>query len=160
MHDFSHGWHQDFWIFTLFGETSTLGSNIRTPSEAKWAGLQRREFSFHCYFHVFLLSFWLPCSWTKTLQQTVRFNCSPKKGSAFQGLMYFEKNMSKLTKRLLKIHLRGDLKLKNGVLEEFILSSFLTVLWCCSLGAIHFSIYIYMPFNLSLLEEIRKKTGR
>ena len=42
--------------------------------------------------------------------------------------MYFEKNMSKLTKRLLKIHLRGDLKLKNGVLEEFILSSFLTVL--------------------------------
>ena len=42
--------------------------------------------------------------------------------------MYFEKNMSKLTKRLLKINLRGDLKLKNGVLEEFILSSFLTVL--------------------------------
>lgn len=67
-----------------------------------------------------------------------------KKRSAFQGLMYFEKNMSKLTKRLLKIHLRGDLKLKNGVLEEFILSSFLTVLWCCSLGAVHFSVYIYI----------------
>ena len=73
-----------FWIFTLFGETSTLGSNIRTPSEAKWAGLQRREFSFHCYFHVFLSSFWLPCSWTKTLQQTVWFNCSPKKEVRFR----------------------------------------------------------------------------
>lgn len=72
-----------------------------------------------------------------------------KKRSAFQGLMYFEKNMSKLTKRLLKIHLRGDLKLKNGVLEEFILSSFLTVLWCCSLGAIHFSIYIYICRSIS-----------
>lgn len=72
-----------------------------------------------------------------------------KKRSAFQGLMYFEKNMSKLTKRLLKIHLRGDLKLKNGVLEEFILSSFLTVLWCCSLGAVHFSVYIYICRSIS-----------
>ena len=41
--------------------------------------------------------------------------------------------MSKLTKKLLKIHLRGDQKLKNGVLEEFILSSYVMLFFGCYL---------------------------